>query len=212
MSVESDVQAGAHPAQEMAARAPASNPVLLGLMALLPSAITLGLWFVGYLDTASLPGGMIPALTLSAGLFQLVSAIWAGRIGANTVAAVLGLFSAFWLSFGLLVIGLTSGWWGITAAGTQSVQATYLLSFMIAFVIMTVATLRLPMVFTAAFVFVCLTFVLAFIGVTTGNATMFTIAGITTFIFAALFAYILVDGIGQDLGGRPMPMGSPMVK
>jgi len=214
MSVESDVQSGAHAAAEPApAPAAAGNPALLGLMTFLPSGITLGLWFVGYLDTATLGGGMIPAVTLSAGLFQLVAAIAALRGGASTVAAIFGVFSAFWLSFGLLLAGLTSGWWGITeAAAVAEVQSAYLLSFLLVFVILTLGTLRLPLAFTVGFVLVCITFALAFLGVSTGNAGLFPIAGITTFLFCAVFAYILLDGLGQDLGGKAMPMGSAMVK
>lgn len=94
--LQADVRAGAHAAEEPAATAaPAGNPALLGLITFLPSGITLGLWFVGYLDTATLPGGMIPIVTLSAGLFQLVAAAWAGRLGASSVAAIFGVFSAF---------------------------------------------------------------------------------------------------------------------
>lgn len=214
MSVESDVQSGAHAAAEPApAPAAAGNPALLGLMTFLPSGITLGLWFVGYLDTATLGGGMIPAVTLSAGLFQLVAASYALRAGASTVAAIFGVFSAFWLSFGLLLAGLTSGWWGITeAAAVAEVQSAYLLSFLIVFVILTLGTLRLPLAFTVGFVLVCITFALAFLGVSTGNAGLFPIAGISTFLFCAVFAYILLDGLGQDLGGKAMPMGNAMVK
>lgn len=214
MSVESDVQAGAHAAAEPpAAAAPAANPALLGLITFLPSGITLGLWFLGYLDTATLPGGMIPIVTLSAGLFQLVAAIWAGRLGASSVAAIFGVFSAFWLSFGFLLTGLTSGWWGIAdATQVANVQRTYLLSFTIVFVLLTLATLRLPLAFTAGFVFVDITFALAFLGVSTGNAGLFPIAGITTLLFCVIFAYILVDGFGQDLGGKALPMGGALVK
>jgi uncharacterized protein len=212
MSVESDVQSGT-PASEAAAAAPVTgNPALLGLMTFLPSGFTLGLWFVGYLDTATLAGGMIPIVSLSAGLFLMIAAIWAGRLAQSTVAAIFGVFSAFWLSFGFLLIGLTSGWWGVTdAAQVAEVQSTYLLSFLLVFVVLTLATLRLPLAFTTGFVLVCATFALAFLGVSTGNAGLFPIAGITTFLFCAVFAYILVDGVQQDLGGRAMPMGAALV-
>jgi len=214
MSVESDVQAGAHAAAEpQAVPAPAANPALLGLITFLPSGVTLGLWFLGYLDTATLPGGMIPIVTLSAGLFLMISAGWAARVAANSVAAIFGVFSAFWLSFGLLLTGLTSGWWGVAdAAQVANVQRTYLLSFTVVFILLTLATLRLPLAFTAGFVFVDITFVLAFLGVSTGNAGLFPIAGITTLLFCAIFAYILVDGFAQDLGGKAMPMGNAIVR
>ncbi|GAA4710288.1 hypothetical protein GCM10023215_60090 [Pseudonocardia yuanmonensis] len=214
MSVESDVQAGAHAAAEPpAAAAPAPNPALLGLITFLPSGVTLGLWFLGYLDTATLPGGMIPIVSLSAGLFLLIASVWAARVAANAVAAIFGVFSAFWLSFGLLLTGLTSGWWGVTdAAAVAGVQRTYLLSFTLVFILLTLATLRLPLAFTAGFVFVDITFVLAFLGVSTGNTGLFPIAGITTLVFCAIFAYILFDGFTQDLGGRALPMGTALVK
>lgn len=217
MSTEADIESQA-PAQ--AAPAPAPNPLLLGLMVFIPAGITLGLWLVGYLDTVALGGGMIPVVSLCAGVFMLVATAWAARAAANTVAAVFGVFSGFWLSFGFLLIGLTSGWWGIavegdtakTMANVASVQGTYLLSFTIIFIIVTLATLRLPLVFTVGFVVVDVTFILVFIAVTGGAAGLFPIAGITTFIFTAIFAYILIDGIGQDLGGRAMPLGNPIQK
>lgn len=128
---------------------------------------------------------MIPALALSAGLFMLIATVWSGRIGASTVAAIFGVFAAFWLSFAGLVAGLTSGWWGITADGVKSVQSTYLLSFLLVFVLLTLATLRLPLAYTVGFVFVDLTFLLAFLAVATTTSGYFTWAGVTTFAFSA---------------------------
>ncbi|WP_205648956.1 GPR1/FUN34/YaaH family transporter, partial [Acuticoccus kandeliae] len=93
-----------------------------------------------------------------------------------------------------------------------SIQSTYLLSFTLVFVLLTLATLRLPLMFTIGFVLVDITFVLAYIGVTAGNAGLFPIAGITTFAFCVVFAYILFDAFGQTLGGRAMSMGGPLVK
>jgi succinate-acetate transporter protein len=218
MSVESDVHSGAHAADqqpglsERAAAAPAGNPVLLGLFAFLPAGITLGLWFLGYLDTATLGGGMIPITGIMAGVFMAISAIWAGRVGASAVAAILGLFAGFWASLSFLLIGATSGWWGITADNLALAQRTYLLSFLIVFALLTLVTLRLPLIFTAGFVFVVITFALAFIGVSTGNAGLFPIAGYADLIFCLIFAYILADGMGQELGGRPLPLGNPIQK
>ncbi|HEY7102059.1 MAG TPA: GPR1/FUN34/YaaH family transporter [Mycobacteriales bacterium] len=221
MTVETDVPTPSHRADGAAAPAPpapaapalpAGNPALLALITFLPSGLTLGLWFIGYLDTARLPGGMIATLALSAGLFMLVATIWAGRIGASTLAAVFGVFSAFWLSFALLITALTSTWWAIAAGGVLRVQSTYLLSFLCVFTLLTLATLRLPLAFTVGFVFVDLTFLLAFIAVVNGNRDWFTWAGVTTFAFCAVFAYVLFDGFGQDLGGKALPMGKPLVK
>jgi succinate-acetate transporter protein len=216
MSVESDVHSGAHATDQEpglaqpAAAVPAGNPTLLGLFAFLPAAITLGLWFLGYLDTATLGGGMIPVTGITAGVFMAIAAIWAGRVGASAVAAILGLFAGFWASLSVLLIGATSGGWGITADNLALAQRTYLLSFLIVFALLTLVTLRLPMMFTAGFLFVVITFALAFIGVSTGNPSLFPIAGYTDLIFCIIFAYILADGMAQELGGKPLPLGNPL--
>ncbi|MEU6699144.1 GPR1/FUN34/YaaH family transporter [Pseudonocardia sp. NPDC046786] len=219
MSVESETAAATAAAPPAAAAPPPANPALLGLICFLPAGITLGLWFVGYLDTTALPGGMIPALTFSAGLFMMIATISALRVGDSVSAAIFGVFSAFWTSFGVLLMALNNGW--IIDAGTGealstaqigSIQSTYLLSFTLVFILLTLATLRLPLMFTVGFVLVDVTFVLAYLGVTAGNAGLFPIAGITTFAFCAVFAYILFDAFGQTLGGRAMAMGNPLVR
>lgn len=209
MSVESDIQQAPGLSEDVAA-APAGNPALLGLITFLPGGITLGLWFLGYLGTT---GGMVPAVFLCTGLFVAAAALWAARLGASPVAAIFGIFAGFWLSFGFLLMGATSGWWGMTdAAAVTDVQRTYLLSFLIVFVLLTLMTLRLPLMFTLGFVLVDITFALAFIAVAAGQTGLLTIAGITTFLFCAVFAYILADGMGQDLGAKPMALGNPIVR
>jgi len=219
MSVESETAPATTAAPPAAAAPPTANPALLGLICFLPAGITLGLWFVGYLDTTALPGGMIPALTFSAGLFMMIAAIFALRVGDSVSAAIFGVFSAFWTSFGVLLMALNNGWIvdagtgeALSAAQIGSIQSTYLLSFSLVFILLTLATLRLPLMFTVGFVLVDITFVLAYLGVTAGNAGLFPIAGITTFAFRAVFAYILFDAFGQTLGGRAMAMGNPLVR
>lgn len=218
MSVDSEI-AAAQNAAPPAAAAPAANPALMGLICFLPAGITLGLWFVGYLDTTALSGGMIPVVTFSAGLFMLLSAMVALRGGDSVTAAIFGVFSAFWTSFGVLLMALNNGWIidagtgeALSAAQSASIQSTYLLSFTLAFVVLTLATLRLPLMFTIGFVLVDITFVLAYIGVTAGSAGLFPLAGITTFAFCAVFGYILFDAFGQTMGARPMAMGNPLVR
>ncbi|MBP2365914.1 GPR1/FUN34/YaaH family transporter [Pseudonocardia parietis] len=219
MSVDSETVGAQVDNPPTATAPPTANPALMGLICFLPSGITLGLWFVGYLHTAALPGGMIPILTFSAGLFLFLATAASLRAGDSVTAAIFGVFSAFWISFGVLLMALNNGW--IVDAGTGgplstdqigSIQSTYLLSFTLAFILLTLATLRLPLMFTVGFVLVDVTFVLAYLAVTAGNAALFPIAGITTFGFCLVFAYIMFDAFGQTLGGRPMAMGGPLVK
>lgn len=199
-----------------AATVPGGNPALLGLPALLAGSVTLGLWLVGYLDTATLPGGMIPTVTVSAGLFLLVACIWGMRVGQGALAGIFGTFSAFWLSFGFLLLGAINGWFGISTTPSlrteqlQNVAATFVLSWLIVFATLTVATLRLPLAFTSGFAVVCTTLALVLGFVVNGNALFATLGGITTFVFSAIYAYIFVDAMTQELGGDAMPMGDPI--
>lgn len=202
MSVESDVQP-----TTSAAAAPAANPLPLGLATFLPGALSLGLWLVGYLPAADL-GAIAPAVLFSSGLGLLVATVWAGRVAANAVAAVLGAFAAFWLSLGVLVAAVTNGWLGLTA--TSAPLPTFLLSWLLVFVVLTLATLRLPVAFTAGFVFVDLAVAFVLLNALTGSAVFLTLGGLSVFVFCAIFAYIWVDGMGQELGGKAMPMGNAL--
>jgi succinate-acetate transporter protein len=192
------------------------NPALLGLPALLPGSLTLGLWLIGYLDTATLAGGMVPAITSSSGLFLLVACIWAARVGQGAAAAIFGTFAAFWLSFAFLLLGVINGWFGIAtepslrAVQVREVESTFVLSWLIVFATLTVATLRLALAFTAAFAVVCTTLALVLGFVVNGNPLFATLGGITTFVFCAIYAYIFVDAMTQELGGGSMPMGAPI--
>ncbi|MBB6377553.1 succinate-acetate transporter protein [Pseudonocardia eucalypti] len=210
------MRSGAHAAADRAEPAPAAvspgNPALLGITGFLPGGLTLGLWLIGYLPTA-LPGGMIAAVSVSSGLFLLIATLWAARLEASTVSAVLGVYAAFWLSFGFMLMGLSNKWFGLTSPDqAPQVLAPYTLAWLIVFVFMTIATLRLPLVFTAGFVFVDVTFALVYANVVTGTSVFATIAGFTTFVFCAVYAYILFDGLRQDLGAPELPMGAPILR
>jgi succinate-acetate transporter protein len=209
MSVESDVTSGAHAAAAPAPAAPAGNPALLGLATFLPGALSLGLWLVGYLPAADV-GAIIPALIFSNGLFLMVACIWASRLGGSAVAGIFGTFSAFWISLGVLLAAVTNGWFGLTAESAP--LPTFLLSWLIVFVALTLATLRLPLAFSAGFIFVCIAVALVLANVLTGTAIFMTLAGISVFVFCAIFAYIWIDGMGQELGGKAMSMGNPIQK
>ena len=211
------VGSGVRPARAVAGPgAPAGNPALLGLPAFLPGGITLGLWLVGYLDATALPGGMIAASLFASGLFLLVACVWGAAVGQSALAGVFGTFSAFWLSFGFLLLGLANDWFGISAdpavgaAQERDVQATFVLAWLIVFMTLTVATLRMPLAFTAGFVFVCATFALVLGFVRSGNPLFAALGGVTTFVVCAIYGYVFVDGMGRELGGRALPLGQPI--
>jgi uncharacterized protein len=212
VSVESDVPAAA----QAAPVAPAGNPALIGLPTFLVGGISLGLWLVGFLPRNA-PGALVPAVVFVSGIGLWAAAAWAARLGQSAVAGIFGVFAAFWTSFGLLVFGLTNGLLGLSpdattaAAQVQGSQATFLVAWLLVFVALTVATLRLPLAFTALFVFVDIAVALVLVGVLTGSVTALTFGGLAVFVFCLIGAYLFVDGMAQELGARARPLGRAMV-
>jgi len=130
--------------------APAGDPATLGLPSFIVGSVALGLVLVGMVPAdavrASLP--IILAAT-AAGLF--LATIWSANLGQSAVASVFGIFAGFWLSYAVLVLGLTHNWFGISAAAATSTQELFLTSWLIVVVMLTLATLRLPLAFTVVF-------------------------------------------------------------
>lgn len=200
-----------------AAAAAGANPGLLGLPVFIAGAIPLGLYLIGYKEFAT--GGLLANTAIVAGLGLAVATFWAIKVGAGAVAAIFGIFSGFWLSFSFFVFGATHGWF--VPAGTEPEAAlaaagggqnVYLLSWTIAVVILTLATLRLPLAFTALFALVAVTFFFVLLFNITGDTLWATIAGIVVFAFTAIGVYLFVDAMGQATGGKAMPLGNPILK
>jgi len=111
-----------------------------------------------------------------------------------------------------LPAGITLGLWLVGYLPADLPGGMIAASWLIVFVALTLATLRLPLAFTVGFVLVSATFALLLANLLTGQAIFSTLAGLTTFGFCAVYAYIFFDAMGQELGGRAMPMGNALVK
>jgi uncharacterized protein len=213
VSVESDVSTP----ERTAPVAPSGNPALIGLPTFLVGGISLGLWLVGFLPR-EVPGALVPAVVFVSGIGLWAAAVWAARLGQSAVAGVFGIFAAFWTSFGMLVFGLVNGLLGVSSdeatatAQVQGVQSTFLVAWLLVFVALTIATLRLPLAFTALFVFVDIAVALVLVGVLTGSTLALTLGGLAVFVFCLIGAYLFLDGMSQELGGTARPLGSPMVR
>ncbi|MBO0850061.1 MAG: hypothetical protein J2P20_11400, partial [Pseudonocardia sp.] len=144
-----------------AAAAAATNPALLGLPTFIVGSIALGLYLVGYQPAGAL-GAFMSIVILATGLGQLVSSLWAMRVGQGPVASIFGIFAGFWLTLGTMLYGLGHTWFGPTT--TQSAaMSVFTLSWLILLVVLTLATLRLPMAFTVLFTLIDLAVLLVFL-------------------------------------------------
>jgi succinate-acetate transporter protein len=127
------------------------------------------------------------------------------------VASIFGIFAGFWLSYAVLVLGLTHNWFGITADAAKSTQELFLSTWLVLIVLLTVATLRLPVAFTALFALIDLALLLLLIATAQGSTGLVKTAGYVVLVFAALGAYLFIGAAAQATGGRPVPLGQPLL-
>ena len=98
--------------------APAGDPWRVGLPSFIVGSVALGLVLVGMVPATAV-GASLPIIlaATAAGLF--IATIWSAAVGQSAVASVFGIFAGFWLSYAVLVLGLTHSWFGIDAAASS---------------------------------------------------------------------------------------------
>jgi uncharacterized protein len=218
MTTIDEQSTAAHAAPETAAdttAAAGANPALVGVPTFVIGSVALGLYLVGFTGASSTAlVGMLPILFMCTGIGQLVATLWAVRIGAGAPAAIFGIFTGFWLSFAVLATSLGADWFGPTSTDTAvatGAQETFLLTWLIGIVILTVASLRLPAAFTVLFVLIDAALLLVLLGTSSGSTGLLFVGGIVVFAFALVGAYLFLDALGQATGGKAMPMGKPLI-
>jgi uncharacterized protein len=189
----------------------AGDPLSLGLPSFIVGSVALGMVLVGFVSPlgtgASLP--IILAAT-AAGLF--ISTFWAMAVGQSAVAIVLGVFAGFWLSYSFLLLGLMHGWFGVGLADLKSSQELFLTAWVVIMSMLTLATLRLALAFTAVLALVDVALILVLIGVIQVSPNLLKAGGATAFLFAAVGIYIFFGTASVATGGKPVPLGRPVLK
>jgi uncharacterized protein len=199
----------AAPAAPAAASGPlVGDPMALGLPCFIAGSVSLGLALVGVVPAAAV-GAALPIILTATSIGLFLATIWAASLGQSAVASVFGIFAGFWLSYAVLVIGLTHGWFGIAPASAQATQELFLVAWLVVLVMLTLATLRLPMAYTAVFFLVDLALLLVFLGVNETSAGLLKAAGYVVLVFAAVGAYLYFSTASVATGGRALPLGRP---
>jgi uncharacterized protein len=216
MTTIDEQSTAAHAAPDTGAEAAAAagaNPALVGVPTI--GSVALGLYLVGFTGASSTAlVGLLPILFMCTGIGQLVATVWSVRIGAGAPAAIFGIFTGFWLSFAVLATSLGQDWFGPTSTDTAvatGAQETFLLTWLIGIVILTVASLRLPAMFTVLFVLIDAALLLVLLGTSSGSTGLLFFGGIVVFAFALVGVYMFLDAMGQATGGKPMPMGKALI-
>jgi uncharacterized protein len=199
-----------------AAPAPAASgplvgdPTALGLPCFIAGSVSLGLALVGVVPAASV-GAALPIILTATSIGLFLATIWSASLGQTAVASVFGIFAGFWLSYAVLVLGLTHNWFGVAPASAQAAQELFLVAWLVVMVMLTLATLRLPLAFTAVFFLVDVALLLVFLGVNESSADLSKVAGYVVLLFAAIGVYLYANTASLATGGRPLPLGNPLI-
>lgn len=198
-------------------------PGTVGVPLFIVGALTLGFSLIDFTPTGSV-GAPIATIMTATGLFTLVTAVWCIALGENAAGSIFAIFSGFWLTYGVLVLGLLHDWWGLTppahasaavvgadAAATTRTVETFLVCWLVVMVMLTLATLRLPLAFSAIFALVDVAIACVLIGTIVGSQAWHTAGGIAVFGFAGVGMLVYFDAMSQAIGGKPLPLGKPLV-
>jgi uncharacterized protein len=194
----------------------AGNPAILGLPTFIAGSIALGLGLAGVVPAGVL-GAPLAIILAATALGLLLAAVWAAAVGQSAVASVFGIFGTFWLSYGVLVLGLDHNWFAITVTAVLATVKLFLLTWLIVIVMLTLATLRLPVAFTAVFVLVDLALLLLYIAFANASplgvpsSGLLKTAGYVVLVFAAIGVYLFFDAASVATGGKALPLGKPLL-
>jgi succinate-acetate transporter protein len=204
-------QTARHATEVPAAAAPAGDPMQIGLPSFIVGSIALGLVLVGYVPAAAV-GASLPIILAATGLGLMVAAVWAAFLNQSAVASVFGIFTGFWWSYAVLVLGLTHNWFGVSAGAATSTQGLFLISWLVVIVMLTLATLRLPVAFTVLFLLIDVALALVLISTLQGSASLAKVGGVVVLVFAAVGVYLYFGSASQATGGPALPLGRPVLR
>jgi succinate-acetate transporter protein len=207
---EPPASAPAAPAAAAPAPVWAGDPMAVGLPSFIVGSVALGLVLIGMVPATAV-GASLPIILSATAIGLLVATVWAAVVGQSAVACVFGIFAGFWLSYAVLVLGLVHGWFAITVAAATDTQELFLTCWLVIIVMLTLATLRLPVAYTALFALIDVALVLVLIGTSNASTGVLKTAGYVVLVFAALGVYLFFNTLSQATGGKALPLGKPLM-
>jgi uncharacterized protein len=194
----------------------AGDPSILGLGSFIAGSVALGLGLAGVVPVGVL-GAPLAIILAATALGLLMATVWCAVLGQSAVAAVFGIFGTFWLSYAVLVLGLDHNWFAIAATAVLATVKLFLVTWLVIIVMLTLATLRLPSAFTAVFVLVDVALLLLLLAFAEASAAgvpssgLLKTGGYVVLVFAALGVYLFASAASAGTGGKPLPLGTPLL-
>lgn len=188
----------------------APDPAILGWPVLIVGALALGLSLTTFLP-ATAAAGILPIVMAATGLGLVIATLWAARVGQSILAGVFGTFAGFWLSYAALSLGLTHNWYGIQPPDIKDTVGTFLICWTVVIALITVATLRLPAVYTMLLTLVTLAFAVDAWAVYDTSTALAKLSGYILLAAGAPAVYLFLNSTQVALGGPAYPLGKPII-
>jgi len=185
--------------------------LIIGLPAFLAGSVALALVDINFAPVAA-AGAAVPIIMTATSLGLFIAAVWAARLGQSAVAAVLAVFGGFWLSYAAVALGLTHAWFAVLPPGINRTLEVFLITWLVVIGLLTVGTLRLPSAYTALFVLVDAALLVSLIATIQVSVSLTKTAGWIVLAFAAVGAYLFLSSLSSATGGKPYPLGRPLVR
>ena len=196
-------------AEEPTAGPSVGDPAMVSLPSFIVGSVALGMVLIGVVPATAVGASMPIIIAAAAGLF--LATFWAARIGQNAPAAITGVFGSFFLSYALLVLGLTHNWYGIAPTAVADTQKVFVISWIVIVTMLVLVSVRLPMLYGLLFVLIDASLVLNLLGIIQTSANLEKAAGWVLMAVAAAIVYLFVGAMSHDTGGKELPLGPPIL-
>jgi succinate-acetate transporter protein len=97
-------------------------------------------------------------------------------------------------------------------AAAVATQKLFLITWLVVIVMLTLATLRLPLAFTAVFALIDVALLLLIIATVQASTGLLKTAGYVVLAFAALGVYLFFGSASAATGGNAFPLGRPILR
>jgi succinate-acetate transporter protein len=182
----------------------------VGLPSFIVGAVAFGMVLIGVTPVGAVGAALPIILTASIGLFAAM--IWAARLGESVQAGIFGVVAGFFLSYALLVLGLSHSWFGLLPAAVLSTQKMFVIAWIAIITMLVLATLRLPVIFPALFAIVDVALLLNLLGIIQSSANLTKASGWVTLGFTAVAVYLFLSSAFHATGGKEFPLGKPLLR
>lgn len=155
-------------------------------------------------------GALVPILVVAV-IGEIVAARWAFRDGHTGPARMFVAFAGFWLTYVVLILGLGGEWFGIAAEDSTMAIVLFMVTWLTAMLLITLAGLEMPLVHTLVLLAVDVALVLLLTGTLLGLDVLFTAATVALLTSAVLAAYACVATTGPPALRRALPLGAAVL-